>query len=188
MLKIIRILIFFFLSLFLFFFFCNIPKKTIMLTHHHKTCLWCLCVCLVVPPSQIFFKSPSTHQDTWKAQSSGGWQWANHIRCKIMGYYNARTDAHGWRELSRGTASASHWFLSGQQPGRPSPSVSDHKCPCPVVLPLTSGMFWLLTEEERTGRHLGVTGKLHEGAGERNLITWCCWQMDFESGCVIFNT
>lgn len=80
-----------------------------------------LCVCLVVPPSQILLKSPSAHQDIWKRQGSGGWQGINCISCKITGYYSTSADARGWRHLSGDAASAAHGFLLGQQPSQLRP-------------------------------------------------------------------
>lgn len=149
-----------------------------------------LCVCLVVPPSQILFKSPSARQDIWKRQGSGGWQRANCISCKITGYHSARADAHGWRELSGDAASASHKFILGQQPGEPSPFglwPRGHLQP-PAPVPGFREALTVSQQEGRRDRPLGITGRLHEGAAERSLIAWCCWQMDFESGSIIFMT
>lgn len=81
-----------------------------------------LCICLVVPPSQILFKSPQAHQDIWKRQGSGSWQGINCISCKITGYHSTSADARGWRHLSGDAASASYGFLLGQQPGQLRPS------------------------------------------------------------------
>lgn len=80
-----------------------------------------LCICLVVPPSQILFKSPQAHQDVWKRQGSGSWQRINCISCKITGSQRTSADACGWRHLSGDAASASHGFLLGQQPGQLRP-------------------------------------------------------------------
>lgn len=146
-----------------------------------------LCVCLVVPPSQILFKSPSARQDIWEREGSGDSQWANCISCKITSYHSARTDTHGWRELSGDAASASHGFLLGLQPGRPSPfGLWPRGHLQPPALCLASGKLSLPCS--RRDGPLGITGRLHEGAGERSLIAWCCWQMDFESGSIVFVT
>lgn len=80
-----------------------------------------LCVCLVVPPSQILFKSSSAPQDIWQRQGSGGWQGINCFSCKITGSHSTSADAHGWRHLSGEAASASHGFILGQQPGQLRP-------------------------------------------------------------------
>lgn len=114
-----------------------------------------LCVCLVVPPSQILFKSPSARQDIWKREGSGGSQWANCISCKITSYHSARADTHGWRELSGDAASASHGFLLGPQPGQPSPFglwPRGHLQP-PAPVPGFREALAASQQEGRTSRH-----------------------------------
>lgn len=151
-----------------------------------------LCICLVAPPSQILFKSPSVSQDIWKRQGSGGQQWANRISCKITGCHVARADAHGWGELSGDSASASHcviWVPSAMPCSVQAFGLwPQATCCCLLLWPQALGKHSLPCKwKGRMDRPRCMTGRPHKEARERNLITHCCWQVDFLSG-IIFMT